>query len=81
MIRVQPVQTNHREGVGDDGPQRVVRSQRATPTSASGATQPNPVTDGSKMAAVKPTFAACSTIAPVVVYETEDSGTDWDMMS
>jgi hypothetical protein len=32
------------------------------------------------MAAVKPTFAAYSTIAPVVVYETEDSGTDWDMM-
>jgi len=40
----------------------------------------NLVTDGSQMAAVKPTFAACSTIAPVVVYETEDSGTGWDMM-
>jgi hypothetical protein len=32
------------------------------------------------MAAVKPTFAAYSTIASVVVYETEGSGVEWEMM-
>jgi hypothetical protein len=32
------------------------------------------------MLGVKPTLAAYSTIAPEVVYETEDAGTDWDMM-
>jgi hypothetical protein len=32
------------------------------------------------MAGVKPPLAAYSIIAPEVVYETEDSGTDWDMM-
>jgi hypothetical protein len=31
-------------------------------------------------ATVKPAFAAYSTIAAGVVYETENSGTEWDMM-
>ena len=40
MIRVQPVQTSHREAAGDDGPQRVAMSQRMTVASASGSTRP-----------------------------------------
>ena len=38
-----------------------------------GSDRPAPVTDGFQITAVKPTFAAYSTIITVVVYETEDS--------
>lgn len=37
------------------------------------ASRPTPVTDGLQLTALKPTFAGCSTIGTVIVYETEDS--------